>query len=175
MRSSIAETWRAVVNYEGIYDVSNHGRARRMVSTTNTFAGKILKPWTSDSGYHRVRLCKNVDQQDMSIHSLVIGAFIGEQPEGEEVNHIDGNKLNNNVANLEYITHSGNVRHAYMTGLTKPARGESHHNAKLTESDVFAIRQLIGKESNTSIGRKFHISRPAICDIASGKRWGWLT
>lgn len=97
------EIWKPIPGYEDLYSVSNLGRFR------NERNGKI-KEYNSLQ-YERVSLTKNGIQKTSSIHQLVALAFIGENPTNSVVNHKDGNKKNNRLDNLEYVTMGENTRH----------------------------------------------------------------
>ena len=105
--------WKPIKGYEGSYEVSNRGDVRS-IGRVNAYgryqAERILKK-NPHKGYVKVALYKNGYTKWHLIHRLVAEAFLGECPEGCEVNHIDENRQNNNVENLEYITHAENVRH----------------------------------------------------------------
>ena len=89
----------------------------------------------------------------LCVHTFVALAFHGDKPEGLQVNHIDGVKTNNSPDNLEYVTLSENLLHAYRLGLIKPKVGSSNGNAKLTEQDVKEIREH-AKNNGRYYGRK---------------------
>lgn len=118
------EEWRPVVGYEGIYDISSHGRVRRIGKAARTGRGRgggaqigrVLKP-QPNGGYRQVYLWRDGKQKPRLVHCLVAEAFIGPVPPGHEVNHCDGNKTHNWIGNLEYLTRSKNLEHAYRTGL----------------------------------------------------------
>lgn len=160
------ERWLPVVGYEGWYDVSDFGRVKRMKETTNTFVGKILKPQTDKYGYKQVGLCKNGGQKSLLIHRIVMIAFVGPYPE-------DGDKNNNYLENLEYVTQLENIRHAHRLGLTQQ-RGEKHPMSKLKEAYVHKIRQLLRNESQRVIGEMFGVGRTTISAIATGTTWAYL-
>jgi len=169
------ERWLPVVGYEGIYDVSDHGRVRRMRPGPSTYIGKILSLRHNGPGYTIVGLCRDGSPRAHKLHRLVAAAFLGVCPDGKEVNHKDGIKAHNAATNLEYITRSENMLHAFRNGLKAVLHGEAIGNAKLTEENVHEIRRrLLAKESQTSIGRRFNVSRQTIGYIATGTTWAWL-
>lgn len=97
------ETWRKIAGSQ--YLVSNEGRIKSLRS------GRILKPWLNcATGYPQVRIG---GRKKHSVHRLVACAFLGEFPD-LFVNHKDGSRTNNNVENLEWVTHSGNMKHAHQ-------------------------------------------------------------
>jgi len=167
------ERWLPVVGYEGIYDVSNCGRVCRIKAATNTWGGKILKG-SVYHGYIRVNLSKENIQRIHSVHRLVTAAFLGNCPNGKQVNHIDGHKLNNAATNLEYVTPSENIIHAFRNGLSVAARGEANGRSVLTEDKVHSVRRCLGKESQASIARRLNVARKTISNIARGYTWAWL-
>lgn len=108
------ELWRDVIGYEGEYMVSNKGR---VMSLKDPNKPKILKTFMNRKGYIRINLLKNGKMKQVFVHRLVAEAFIGEICNGMTVNHIDGNKANNNVSNLEIVTQSENALHScYVLG-----------------------------------------------------------
>lgn len=129
------EIWREVVGYEGLYQVSNFGRVKSFCRGK----GKIIKSNVGIGGYLRVVLCKDFDKKNRFVHVLVAKAFIP-NPEGKkQINHRDGNKKNNHVSNLEWMTPKENIRHALDTGLRKS--GCEHFRAKFTAEQVREIRR----------------------------------
>ncbi len=103
------EIWRDIQGYEGLYQVSNFGRVKSL--KTN----RILKGSQINSGYLEVVLCKNKIHKHLLVHRLVAQAFIENSNNKKEVNHIDGDKQNNNVINLEWVTRSENELHSYQS------------------------------------------------------------
>ena len=108
----MTEVWKDVKNYEGLYQISNLGNVKRISS------GKRLKPYNR-KGYIRVALSKDDTTKHIDIHRLVAQAFIPNPENKPEVNHIDGDKSNNEVSNLEWCTRKENMNHAKNTGLWK--------------------------------------------------------
>ena len=116
------EQWRDVPGYEGIYQVSNFGFVKRLPITLHNrfYKEKLLTIChNSGTGYDFVCLRKNDRDKNFSVHRLVAEAFIPNPNNLPEVNHIDGNKQNNFVDNLEWCTRSDNLKHASNIGLIK--------------------------------------------------------
>lgn len=103
------EVWKDIKGCEGFYQVSNLGRIKNK--------NKILKGWITKYGYKRVSL-KN---KRYLVHRLVAEAFLDHPKNLTQVNHKDGNKLNNCVSNLEWCTPSENMQHAFKIGLMENA------------------------------------------------------
>ncbi len=106
------EEWRDIPGYENFYQVSNFGNVRsiRFNKIRN------MKSWDS-KGYRVVELCINNNRYTVGVHQLVALAFIPNPENKPEVNHKDRNRSNNNVENLEWVTQSENVAHAYRNGV----------------------------------------------------------
>lgn len=102
------EIWKDIKEYEGIYQVSNLGRVK---SLKHSKEGKLLKGRVTGKGYLSVALFRNSVRKSNSIHRLVAEAFIPNPENKPEVNHIDENKLNNDVSNLEWVTSKENSNH----------------------------------------------------------------
>lgn len=124
------EIWRNIAGYEGLYQVSNLGRVKSLPRMKiNKLIGKhfvkekIMKLHLSSSGYLSVGLTKNGKQVGYRVHRLVAQAFIPNLNNKEEVNHINGVKVDNRVENLEWCTSSENTIHAMRTGLITIRRG----------------------------------------------------
>lgn len=142
------EIWKDI-KVRSDYQVSTNGQVR------NKITGKILKPCINNrSGYYHIGLSIDGQHRTFYIHRLVAEAFIGERPDGYQINHIDGNKLNNRFDNLEYCSRSDNIKHSYRTGLNSnviPIRivetGEEFESieacARAIDGDSELIRQCI--------------------------------
>lgn len=111
---SLMENWKPVANYEE-YDVSDCGNVRRK--------GRLLKPWIINSGYYVVSLCKNSKKSNFTVHSLVANAFL--EKTNSEIDHVDRNKLNNNVSNLRWVRRAENN---WNTGWRSTNTGLKHIN-----------------------------------------------
>ena len=122
--AKLPELWREVPGYDGRYEVSSYGRVRskdmiifNFLTKRNNFReGRVLS-LQDNQGYLKTRLLMNGVGRTISVHRLVAEAFVT-KPEGcNVVNHLDGDKANNNAENLEWTTVKGNVRHAWEMGL----------------------------------------------------------
>lgn len=173
------EEWRDIIGYEGLYQVSNLGRVKRLDgidSRGRLWKGRILKSMSTIWGYLWVPLCKDGVRKQHRIHRLVAEHFIPNVENKSQVNHIDGNKKNNTVENLEWTTHSENTKHAYITGLAHNFKGEKCNLSKLTEKEVIEIykRAKIGEKLRI-IADEFGIAYQSVSAIKLGKTWSWLT
>lgn len=120
------EIWKDIKGYEGLYQVSNLGRVRSLDryvkqnhNTKQLKKGKIIQPTKNHKGYLGLKLCKENTSKKVSIHRLVAQTFIPNLENKPQVNHIDGDKTNNRIENLEWCTNSENQIHAYKMGLNK--------------------------------------------------------
>jgi len=169
------EIWKICLHNDN-YEVSTLGGVRRANNPRSGTLkrGDLLKPVMTGCGYVTVGLCKNGTVRRYSVHRLVLESFIGMCPVGMECNHKDTTKTNNRLDNLEWITKSENVRHAYKNGLR--LMGENHHRAKLTEKNVTKIRKLYqrGGYTHKKLGEMFGVGRPTIGRIISNESWKHL-
>lgn len=119
------EIWKSVVGYEGIYEVSNLGRVRSIDRYVNNKSGKqirkgkLLKIHKSYRGYLRVILSKECKIRYLFVHKLVAQAFIPNPNNYEQIDHLDGDKTNNNANNLEWVTPKENSNRAWKNGQAK--------------------------------------------------------
>lgn len=112
------EIWKDIKGYEGYYQVSNLGRIKSLQRNGTIKKDRILKP-NNVKGYLQITLQKNGIKAYKKIHRIVAENFITNINNKTEVNHIDGNKHNNCIENLEWVTKSENQKHAYKLGLNK--------------------------------------------------------
>jgi hypothetical protein len=121
------EKWRCIVGFEDYYQVSSFGAVRsldrvvkfihRNKETTATFRGRPIKFYYDRCNYARVTLVVNSNSFKFMVHRLVASSFLMNPNNYPEVNHIDGNKRNNHVSNLEWCSREHNKKHAYSLGL----------------------------------------------------------
>lgn len=166
----MTEIIKDIKGFEGRYTISNLGIVRSIIGGKNI----ILKPSITKFGYARINLRKENERKVYSyfVHRLVAGNFLANPNKLPEVNHIDSNRLNNNVNNLEWISREDNVRHSFLFG-AKSNRGIKNPNAKLIGEDVIAIRALhrTNRFSNTEISKLFFVSPSTIDNIVNNKNW----
>jgi predicted XRE-type DNA-binding protein len=166
------EIWKDIEGYEGLYQVSNRGNVKAL----NKWSKGALKDLTLfKNSYHKVNLYKNNKQKTFYVHQLVGKAFIDNPNNRKAINHIDCNRINNNVSNLEWVTPLENTTHAIKNNLFNN-KGENHTSSKLTESQVLEIDQLLKNKnfSQADIARKFNVSHSLISFINTRKRWTFL-
>lgn len=170
-----AVQWKPLHGFECCYEVSSDGQFKRTASANGTHAGRLLQPCPSNRGYLVVTLHKNQRQYTSLAATLIARTFIGPRPPKYTINHKNGIKTDNNVSNLEYVTHAENVQHAHSTGLTHPLRGEKTYNAKLKDADVVAIMALRGKHLQRVVGAMFGTSNKTISRLWRGDIWKHIT
>jgi len=155
------EIWKDVIGYEGFYQVSNLGNVKGL--KRNKVKSQTLNSW----GYKIISITKpNTKVKSVLVHRLVAKAFIDNPENKEQVNHIDGNKSNNCVHNLEWCNQSENMQHAFKLGLNINPYGEKHNRSVITEEIYLKCVELrekgltyakitehISKEYNIKIGR----------------------
>lgn len=130
------EIWKDIKNYEGCYQVSNLGRVRSL-NYKQTKQIKELSYRVNHKGYIDVHLSKNGKSKRIVIHRLVAQTFIPNPNALPQINHIDGNKQNNNTTNLEWCNNSENQKHAYKKGLQLKKIGVNNPNhKKLNQYDL---------------------------------------
>ena len=164
------EIWKDVIGYEGLYEVSNFGRVKSLLLKNE----RILRPRINGNGYLRVALRKNDIAKDFFIHRLVAFSFLENMEEKEFINHIDGNKKNNTVENLEWCNRSENIQHAIKNGLMDNIFGEKNKNSKITKEQALKIKYGHHGISNTELASIYKINQSKISEIRSGKRWKYI-
>ena len=154
------EIWKYINGYEGLYEISNKGRVRNA-------EGRILKARTQNKGYFYVTLHSNHKERKFTIHRLIAEAFIPKINGFNQVNHINGNKKDNSVENLEWCNQRLNYNHGMQKFLY--SHNENHYFAKLTNEQVKTIPTLfkIGF-TRTTISRILNVNVSSIEAIEKG-------
>lgn len=168
------QIWKDLI-YDGVneinrFEISNDGSLR------NKYTQHIYKLHTNNEGYFQVcvSLGSRKNKKNIKIHIAVANTFIdNKQGQNMDVNHKDGNKLNNLLNNLEWCTHSHNIIHALKNGLIKT--GESSKSSKLLRSEVDGIRSIYKyKDENFNayrLAEKFNVSESTIRRIINNETW----
>lgn len=164
------ERWAVIPEFPD-YEVSDHGRVRRITNYGRGKAGRIRRTRKVE-GYPGLNLThRDGRRKGVRVHRLVAEAFIP-NPEGlREVNHKDGTRSNNHYSNLEWVSSSGNRLHAYvMGGLC--AEGEGNGRAKLTTVDALKIRSV--DTPARVVAQTYGVSPATIRDIRARRSWAHL-
>lgn len=167
--------WRAVVGYEGFYEVSSTGRVRSLPRVVKHWTGvdvhrrgRMLKP-ALNNRYLKVNLCLDGAMRQRPIHLIMLEAFVGPRPPGRCSRHRDGDALNNRIGNLVYGSFQDNSDDRVKHG--RAPRGEDHALAKLTDAKVRRIRKMLTTHTGSHVAREFNMSTQQISNIKLGKSW----
>ncbi len=165
------EEWREIPGYDGAYEVSNLGRVATHVAGRFRSVNRIMNPGLKGNGYLKVSLGGRSAHKNHYIHRLVLQAFCPDSNGKPDVNHKDGNKLNNRLENLEWVSRSENMQHAMRIGLWSSV-GTNNPQAILTPSNVKAIRQYLSEGKRyAELAKLFGVCRGVIGNINNGKSW----
>lgn len=168
------EVWKDIEEFDNRYQVSNLGRVRSLYNNKQVMRKEpyILKIIEDRYGYNRVSITLYRKNHLKSIHRLVANCFLEKIENKDQVNHIDGNKKNNSIENLEWCNHLENMQHASLLGLIKGLKGEKCPTSKLNQLQIDEIRELYkcGK-TQTELSRTYNISQGQIGRIVRNERW----
>lgn len=159
------EEWKDVVGFEGAYKISNFGRVYSIPRNGTKGTGFLKIHYTHD-GYAKVRLIYKGKDKTARVHRLVAEAFLPNPENKDTVNHIDGDKTNNMIINLEWCDRHEQLNHAYKLGLKTARSGSKNSNAKLTDEQVKEIRNSYvrySKEFGTvALAKKYGVTNVVI-------------
>lgn len=171
------EEWRDIPGFEGHYMASNLGRVFSVPRTDDKGRpqGGKLMAFRLSGKYFAVHLCKNGIRSEHYVHRLILSAFVTIPDKNSVVNHRNGEKIDNRLENLEWVSASENMRHSFRELSRKPSgpRGADHHQAKLTENEVRLIRMIRETEgwTHSRLALQFKVSKATIRRIVN--RTGW--
>jgi hypothetical protein len=151
------EEYWSIIPEAPMYEIDNRGRVR------NRETEKFLTAYPNTRGYPKVSMRVDGHSITRSVHGLVARAFLSGGDNDLEPNHIDGDKLNNAVENLEWTTHRENMLHASRTGLFKNHRGHSHIPVRIIETGEYF-------ESIEACARAINGLGSCICQCIQGRQ-----
>ena len=148
------------------YYIDEHG------NIFSEYSNKFLTHERTKNGYLRVE----IQDKHYLVHRLVAMAFLGIKSNEYEVNHKDQNPENNDIDNLEWVTHKENINYEPTKQLRTAsiARGERCHFSKLTEKEVREIISLLDKYTNSELALMFNVDRKSVYNIRTRKTWAHL-
>lgn len=162
------EVWVPIFGFNGLYEISSFCRVRSFIEGTNKGSRerknpKILNPTIGGTGYYLFHCYKDGKRKTMKLHRELAKAFIPNPLNLPIINHIDGNKLNNNISNLEWCDTLHNIKHAFRIGLVKSSSGVNHFRSRFTKEQVLEIfNSTLGQRE---LGRKYKVSHAVIGSI----------
>jgi hypothetical protein len=167
------EIFKTIPNYS-LYQASNKGNIKTN-NWKNTKKTAILKPALDKNGYLRTVLIRDDGKYTtIKVHRIISSAFLGDIT-GMEVNHKDGNKSNNDISNLELVTHSENIKHSFANNLQSNI-GEKNPISKLNEVKVLEIRSKFKKHVYTRemLSKEYNVTISCIKDVLIRRSWAHL-
>lgn len=169
LRFRLVEFWVSVPGYEGIYEVSSHGRVRRISKAQGTTGGILA---TGTGKYANVVLSKDGNVKNFSVHVLVCLAFHGPKPSPEhEVNHKNGLKRDNFYMNVHWVTKCENMQHAVKEGLHVPPDVSKSYILTSPQGKTIKVKGLV------PFCKKRDLDASTLISVAKGKssnHKGWL-
>ena len=177
------EVWKPVPHYEGYYEISNTGRLRSVDKEVASKAGSKqfrkgmdITPGIRERGYKCWTFYKNGIGKTIDIHRLVAEAFIPNPENKPQVNHKDGNKLNNNVSNLEWVTNQENIKHAVQHKLHDVPSGTANKLSVLTADIVRDARKRRAKGERVSdLAKEYGVCRETLNRAVTGTTYRDIT
>lgn len=160
--TSMGSTMKSIKGYEGLYSITKSGKVWSHRSN------RYIKCSPTTRGYRKVALCHKGEVTTKFVHRLVMESYKPTLNQGLDVNHIDGDKVNNNLSNLEWCTRSENIKHAFRLKLSCN-EGVKHSQSKLTELDIRYIR--LSPRSNVELGKLYGVVHQTISNVRNG--WSW--
>ena len=153
---------KSIKGYEGLYSITKSGK---IWSHRNN---RYIKCSPTKGGYRKVSLCYKGGVTTKLVHRVVMESYKPTGNQDLDVNHIDGDKTNNSLSNLEWCSRSENIKHAFKLKLSCN-KGVNHSQSKLTEQDIRYIR--VSPRSNVELGKLYGVVHQTISNVRSG--WSW--
>lgn len=187
MYKPIVTNMKDIVGWEGIYAITKDGkvwaypRTRLRNNTKLKYSGYWRAKTITKYGYVVTTLYHTngggkPKGKKLFVHRLVAQAFLPRVEGKNFVNHIDGDKQNNNVSNLEWCTYKENTRHAFDTGLRIAPKGEQHGMSRFRKEDILSIRELYSKGvKSPTLAHKYKSSKTHILRIVKRQIWKHVT
>ena len=161
INSKTKEVWKPIEGYEGLYEISSFGNVKSL--RQNKIMSLVIMP----TGYYKVNLVKNNRWKTFRVHRLVATSFLENPKNKNNVNHKDFNKLNNNVENLEWVTHQENVTHAVLGGRFGKTKlyGSKNGRALFNDEQVKDIKEMLKTNSIKQISDVYNCRYNVIWEI----------
>lgn len=174
------EIWKDIIGYEGHYQISNQGRVKALGRKGSgcCVIDRIKKVTKSKdkTHYDSFGLCVGNKSKCFMLHRVLAIHFIPNPENKKEVNHIDGNKSNNSLENLEWVTASENIYHGLKLGIMNTANGLTKSNVRFSKQDVIEIKKRIKNgDLGAHIANDYGVNKVLIYNIKSGKTWKYIT
>ena len=164
-----------IKSFEGLYAITRNGKVWSYPNKKGgSKNGKWLRVFIQHRGYYNYYLQHKNKRRIILAHKLVANAYIPNPLNRKEINHINGNKLDNRVENLEWSTRSENMKHAYKLGLLhKFGKHENHPMAKLNKKQVLQIRESYksGEYTQRQLAKQFKVNQRLIWSIIHNEIW----
>lgn len=168
--------WIPVVGYESDYEINSNGDVR--CSHSRTLGKRVYKEKHSllsvsiSDGYKVCSLKKGKKSKMFKVHRLIALHFIPNPEQKPCVNHIDNNRTNNNISNLEWCTPQENNQH--MFSQFRHRHGENHYESKLKDADIFFIRNYVSENPLVDLAKIFKVTKHHIDNIRHYRKWKHL-
>lgn len=170
------EIWKDIEEFNNLYQISSYGRVRgkgRVLCNGKYLKPKYLKPAFNNTGYLQIRITIDNERRIYLVHRLVGKYFIPNTDNKLTINHKDGNKSNNHVSNLEWLSQQDNCIHAALSGLTRV--GSKSHRSRLTEEEVSDIVRFSKYLNIPQISKIMNVEYTIIHKILNGYAWNQIT
>lgn len=173
------ETWKPVVGFEGLYEVSDLGRVRSLDRLTNakcgslaTRKGRVLVPQVAPNGYLKVSLTAGSVRVQRNIHVLVCQSFIGVREVSAHVRHLNGDQKDNRLSNLMYGSAKENAEDKIRHGTV--LLGEKAPRATISDFTAVLISEALRSKPNAVVAREFNVSPTVVYGIKTKKTFRHL-